>query len=124
MKLRKQYSAKYQVLELEDEVTEEKGLMTLSEEMDLFAKQELAKMVALVDEIVPPEQKGMVSSFNKPATNEEMASEAQMKVINNSKNKSKASLIAENKGYNISKLTKKQASEIVSELFNQNKTGF
>lgn len=124
MKLRKQYSAKYQVLELEDEVTEEKGLMTLSEEMDLFAKQELAKMVALVDEIVPPEQKGMVSSFNKPATNEEMASEAQMKVINNAKNKSKASLIAENKGYNISKLTKKQASEIVSELFNQNKTGF
>lgn len=122
MKLRKQYSAKYQVLELEDEVTEEKGLMTLSEEMDLFAKQELAKMVALVDEIVPPEQKGMVSSFNKPATNEEMASEPQMKVIN--KNKAKASLIAESKGYNISRLTKKQASEIVSELFNQNKTGF
>lgn len=124
MKLRKQYSAKYQVLELEDEVTDEKGLMTLSEEMDVFAKSELGKMVALVEEIAPSEQKGMVSSFNKPAANEEPASEAQMKVIKNSKNEAKAKMIAEREGFNINNLTRKQASKIVSELFNQNKTGF
>ena len=124
MKLRKQYSAKYQVLELEDEVTEEKGLMTLSEEMDTFARVELGKMVALVEEIAPSENKGMVSSFNKPATNEEPASEAQMKVIRNSKNESKAKMIAEREGFNINNLTRKQASKIVSELFDKNKTGF
>lgn len=124
MKLRKQYSAKYQVLELEEEINEEKGVFTVSEEMDTIAKIELAKMVALVEEIAPSEQKGMVSSFNKPATNEEPVSEAQLKVIKNPKNEAKAKMIAEREGFNLMNLTRKQASKIVSELFDKNKTGF
>lgn len=72
MRILKRYSANYQVIELELEVDhkEEFAVSVALQEMEDIAKEELAKMVNVAEEISAPAQsKQVFPSSNKPAWN-------------------------------------------------------
>jgi allophanate hydrolase subunit 1 len=123
MKIRKQWSCNYQVVELEEEVTDLEMANTIGNLMEDIAKQQLVKMVETVNSISGETLKGKTAVV----TNAESGlTPAQSKNIKN--NIKRAIPIAKTLGielYNengVDNLSKKDASAIISELFKGSKS--
>lgn len=122
MKLRKQWSCNYQVIELEEEVTDLEMANTVGILMEDIAKQQLVKMVETVGGISGETLKGKTASVPTDAG----LTPAQAKNIKN--NIKRAIPIARELGielYNengVDSLSKKDASAIISELFKGSKS--
>ena len=113
--LRKQYSAKYQVLELTTEVEDYHQLEVESANFDAIAKSELTKMVSLVEVFDDKRESGVVPT---PAPKTSLASEKQKGLL--AKNKDRAKMIASGLGIEWKEdlsFTSKEASSIINALF-------
>lgn len=119
--IRKQYSSNYQVLELteEYETNEERDL--IGTQMDEFAKEELERMVSLVNSLSKNETPSKTTAQN---SNSKKASDTQLNHIK--KNLSKCKMIAEELGIVLDSktLTMTEAKQILEKLWNRNDTGF
>lgn len=132
MKIRKQFSYKYQVVELEQDCEDLEVANTLGNLMNDVAKKQLADMVKVIDELDSEfgEVKTTKSVPVKKQSNGAMISEKQATTINNQLQR--AIKIARNLGIRLDKeedidnLTAKEASAIIGEFFKGNKssTGF
>lgn len=124
MKLRKQYSCKYQVVELEEELAEGVDELVVGAKMDVVAKELLDNMVAVVNELDKKYSAPAPQTTTQVRTPNGSVSEKQVKVITN--NIKRAVGIASNLGIqlngvaDINNLTGKQASDIINELFKSN----
>lgn len=123
MKIRKQWSCNYQVVELEEEVADLEMANTIGTLMEDIAKQQLVKMVDTVNSISGETLKGKTAVV---ANAENGLTPAQSKNIKN--NIKRAIPIAKTLGielYNengVDNLSKKDASAIISELFKGSKS--
>jgi hypothetical protein len=123
MKIRKQWSCNYQVVELEEEVTDLEMANTIGNLMEDIAKQQLVKMVETVNGISGETLKGKTAVVPNADTS---ITPAQSKNIKN--NIKRAIPIAKSLGielYNengVDILSRKDASAIISELFKGSKS--
>lgn len=123
MKIRKQWSCNYQVVELEEEVADLEIANTIGTLMEDIAKQQLVKMVETVNSISGETLKGKTAVVPNA---ESGLTPAQSKNIKN--NIKRAIPIAKTLGielYNengVDNLSKKDASAIISELFKGSKS--
>lgn len=132
MKIRKQFSYKYQVVELEEDCEDLEVSKTIGNLMNEVGKQQLADMVRVIDELDGEfgEVKTAKSVPVKKQSNGAMISEKQALTISNQLQR--AIKIAKNLGIkldrdeDIDNLTAKEASAIIGEFFKGNKsnTGF
>lgn len=133
MQIRKQYSIAYQVLELLQEVPDgdvEKQY-EVSKYFDNFARTELKNMLDVVNELNPTSTPTLGTgtvAVVKSSANDVPISPAQASTIK--KNINKAITIAQANGISladvngVSNLSKKQASVIIKEIYNKDRTGF
>jgi allophanate hydrolase subunit 1 len=123
MKIRKQWSCNYQVVELEEEVADLEMANTIGTLMEDIAKQQLVKMVETVNGISGETLKGKTAVVSNV---ENGLTPAQSKNIKN--NIKRAIPIAKTLGielYNengVDNLSKKDASLIIGELFKGSKS--
>ena len=133
MQVRKQYSIAYQVLELLQEVPDDdiEKQYEVSKHFDNFARTELKSMLDVVNELNPtptPTLGTGTVAVVKSSTNDVPISPAQASTIK--KNINKAIAIAQANGIlladvnGVSNLSKKQASVIIKEMYNKDRTGF
>lgn len=133
MQIRKQYSIAYQVLELLQEVPDDdiEKQYEVSKHFDNFARTELKNMLDVVNELNPnptPTLGTGTVAVVKSSTNDVPISPAQASTIK--KNINKAITIAQANGISlsdvngVSNLSKKQASVIIKEIYNKDRTGF
>ena len=133
MQVRKQYSVAYQVLELLQEVPDDdiEKQYEVSKHFDNFARTELKSMLDVVNELNPTPTLGTGTgtvAVVKSSTNDVPISPAQASTIK--KNINKAITIAQANGISladvngVSNLSKKQASVIIKEIYNKDRTGF
>lgn len=132
MKIRKQFSYKYQVVELEEDCEDLEVAKTIGNLMNEVGKQQLADMVRVIEEL--DREFGAETTAKsvpvKKQSNGAMISEKQAATINNQLQR--AIKIARNLGIRLDKeedidnLTAKEASAIIGEFFKGNKsnTGF
>lgn len=131
MKIRKQFSYKYQVVELEQDCEDLEVANTLGNLMNDVAKKQLADMVRVIDEL--DSEFGEVKTTKSVPVQKQsgsMISPKQSTTINNQLQR--AIKIARNLGIKLDKeedidnLTAKEASAIIGEFFKGNKssTGF
>lgn len=133
MQIRKQYSIAYQVLELLQEVPDDdiEKQYEVSKHFDNFARTELKNMLDVVNELNPnptPTLGTGTVAVVKSSANDVPISPAQASTIK--KNINKAITIAQANGISladvngVSNLSKKQASVIIKEIYNKDRTGF
>ena len=133
MQIRKQYSIAYQVLELLQEVPDDdiEKQYEVSKHFDNFARTELKNMLDVVNELNPnptPTIGTGTVAVVKSSANDVPISPAQASTIK--KNINKAITIAQANGISladvngVSNLSKKQASVIIKEIYNKDRTGF
>lgn len=132
MKIRKQFSYKYQVVELEQDCEDLELANTVGNLMNDVAKKQLADMARVIEELDSEfgEIKTAKSVPVKKQSNGAMISEKQATTINNQLQR--AIKIARSLGIKLDKeedidnLTAKEASAIIGEFFKGNKsnTGF
>lgn len=131
MKIRKQFSYKYQVVELEEEVEDLEIAKTVGNLMNDVAKQQLSDMAKVIEEL--DSEFGEVKTAKSVPVQKQsgsMISSKQATTINNQLQR--AIKIARNLGIKLDKeedidnLTAKEASAIIGEFFKGNKsnTGF
>lgn len=120
MKIRKQWSSNYQVVELEEEVEDLEVAKTVGTLMEEVAKDQLLKMIETANSVTPVVQKGV----NVPAKSENALSPKQATTI---KNQFKRAVpiasklgITLNSVNDVDNLTSKQASDIIGEFFKNN----
>lgn len=113
--LRKQYSAKYQVLELTTEVEDYEKLQVESANFDAIAKSELSKMVSLVEVFDDKKETNVVPA---PAKAPEKATANQWACIK--KNEARAKMVAEELGITLDdNLSKANAYKLITKLVNK-----
>ena len=131
MKIRKQFSYKYQVVELEEDCEDLEVAKTIGNLMNEVGKQQLADMAKVIDEL--DGEFGEVKTAKSVPVQKQsgsMISPKQATTINNQLQR--AIKIARNLGIELNKeedidnLTAKEASAIIGEFFKGNKssTGF
>lgn len=131
MKIRKQFSYKYQVVELEEDCEDLEVAKTIGNLMNEAGKQQLADMVRVIDEL--DSEFGEVKTTKSVPVQKQsgsMISAKQATTINNQLQR--AIKIARSLGIRLDKeedidnLTAKEASAIIGEFFKGNKsnTGF
>ena len=122
MKIRKQWSSNYQVVELEDEVEDLEVAKTVGRLMEDVAKEQLKLMVDTVKALT--DETNTNKSVSVPSKTETLLSPKQATTI---KNQFKRAVgIADKLGItltsadDVDKLTSKQASDIIGEFFKNN----
>lgn len=129
MKIRKQWSSNYQVVELEDEVEDLEVAKTVGRLMEEVAKEQLKLMVDTVKALT--DETNTSKSVSVPSKAEGTLSPKQATTIKNQLKR--AVPIAFKLGItltcadDVDKLTSKQASDIIGEFFknnNKQETGF
>jgi len=123
MKIRKQWSSNYQVVELEDEVEDLEVAKTVGRLMEEVAKEQLKLMVDTVKALT--DETNTSKSVSVPSKTETLLSPKQATTI---KNQFKRAVgiadklgITLNSADDVDKLTSKQASDIIGEFFKNNK---
>lgn len=131
MKIRKQFSYKYQVVELEEDCEDLEVAKTIGNLMNEVGKQQLADMAKVIDEL--DGEFGEVKTAKSVPVQKQSGSMISPKQATTIKNQlQRAIKIARNLGIELNKeedvdnLTAKEASAIIGEFFKGNKssTGF
>lgn len=112
--LRKQYSAKYQVVELTVELEDWERVDVESANMDAVAKRELDKMVELVAKYDDKRENGIVPT---PAPKVTPATENQLNTIKRYLDKAKEAAARLEIDFDLNKLTNKEAFSIINAMF-------